>query len=107
MNNLNFWRKCTTCKSPIGFNAQYFACSVSTCNTKRAGMVFCEVKCWDAHLPVMRHREAFYSTKRSPVSYLEEQKILDREKDIKRKKAVNPKSSEISPGKVIIRRKNN
>ena len=32
-------------------------CSVSTCNQTRTALAFCTVSCWDAHLPVARHRE--------------------------------------------------
>lgn len=61
------WRKCSTCKDPIGFGGRYWACSVSTCNRKRTGLVFCSVECWDAHLPVVRHREAWSEEKTVPT----------------------------------------
>lgn len=53
------WRKCSTCKQEINFSARYFKCSVSTCNRQRTGMVFCSEPCWDAHVPVMNHRDAW------------------------------------------------
>lgn len=53
------WRKCSSCRDPIALGAQYFTCSVSTCNSKRMGLFFCSVSCWEAHLPSMRHREAW------------------------------------------------
>ncbi|PRP94059.1 hypothetical protein ENSA5_41710 [Enhygromyxa salina] len=52
------WRNCSRCKSPIAHGASYLVCSVSTCNRARTGMVFCKMECWDAHLPIARHREA-------------------------------------------------
>lgn len=51
------WRRCSTCKGDIDFDTEYFTCSVSTCNRPRTGLVFCSVTCWDAHVPIMRHRD--------------------------------------------------
>ena len=53
-----FWKKCSSCKKIIGFGSAYFTCSVSTCNTKKLGLVFCSVNCWDAHLGFANHRSA-------------------------------------------------
>jgi histone H3/H4 len=61
-----FWKRCSSCKAEIGFERSYWVCSVSTCNRKRTGLVFCTVSCWDAHLPVMKHREAWAEERRSP-----------------------------------------
>jgi histone H3/H4 len=52
------WRSCSRCKTPITHGSTYLVCSVSTCNRARTGMVFCTMECWDAHLPIARHREA-------------------------------------------------
>jgi len=46
--------------------AIYQVCSVSTCNRKRTGLVFCSVACWDSHLPTANHREAWAIEKRAP-----------------------------------------
>src|SRR4051812_20839304 len=54
----DFWRRCNSCKKPIGFRTKYWICSVSTCTRKRTGLVFCSVACWDAHAPMMNHRDA-------------------------------------------------
>jgi len=62
-----FWRKCTTCKKPIGFQQKYWICSVSTCNRQRTGLVFCSVSCFDAHIPVMNHRDAGAFEKKAPT----------------------------------------
>jgi hypothetical protein len=53
------WRRCSSCKKEIGFTATYWVCNVSTCNRKRTGLVFCTTSCWDVHLPLMNHREAW------------------------------------------------
>jgi len=60
------WRLCSTCKKPIPFNHAYYACSVSTCNRKRTFLTFCSVNCWEAHLPILRHRDAWAEEKRAP-----------------------------------------
>src|SRR5688500_186362 len=60
------WRVCSSCRSPIGFQATYWECSVSTCTRPRTGLFFCSVACWEAHLPEMRHREAWAVEKKAP-----------------------------------------
>ena len=54
----SFWRKCSSCKKPIGLGARYYVCSVSTCNGQRTGYVFCSVQCFESHVPGARHRDA-------------------------------------------------
>jgi hypothetical protein len=61
------WRRCSACKNPIALGATYWVCSVSTCNQKRTGLAFCTVSCWDAHLPVARHREAWAEERSAPA----------------------------------------
>lgn len=63
---MEFWRKCSTCKKPIGFRTKYWVCNVSTCNRKRTGLIFCTVSCWDAHNPMMNHRESWAEERMSP-----------------------------------------
>jgi hypothetical protein len=62
------WKRCNSCKRPIGFGAGYFTCSVSTCNRKGTDFVFCSVACWDAHVPVLRHRDAWADEKTAPTA---------------------------------------
>ncbi len=50
------WRKCSSCKRDILLNSPYYVCSVSTCQGRVTNYVFCSVNCWDAHLPIERHR---------------------------------------------------
>jgi hypothetical protein len=63
----SFWRRCSSCKREIAFQATYWVCNVSTCNRKRTGLVFCTTSCWDAHLPTMNHREAWAEERRAPT----------------------------------------
>ncbi len=63
-----FWRKCTTCKKPIQFGQKYWICSVSTCNRVRTDLVFCDLRCFDAHVPVMNHRDAGAFEKKAPLT---------------------------------------
>lgn len=62
----NAWRRCSSCKADIPFEALYWVCSVSTCNSKRRGLFFCSVDCWEIHLPIMRHRSSSAVERRSP-----------------------------------------
>jgi len=70
-----FWRRCSSCKKEIGFTKTHWVCSVSTCNRKRTGLVFCTTSCWDVHLPLMNHREAWAEERRAPTreAWLREQ----------------------------------
>jgi hypothetical protein len=61
------WRRCSTCKNDIDFARLYWVCNVSTCNRKRTGTIFCSVSCWEAHVPIMRHRESWAVEKTSPT----------------------------------------
>ena len=60
------WRRCSACKGDIALGAVYWVCSVSTCNRKRTALVFCNVDCWEVHLPTERHREAWAVEERAP-----------------------------------------
>lgn len=60
------WKRCSVCKRDLGFEADYWLCSVSTCTSGRHHPVFCSVNCWDQHVPVMRHRDAWAEQRRSP-----------------------------------------
>jgi len=61
-----FWKKCSSCKKEIPFSTMYYLCSVSTCRHKRKGFRFCSVPCWDMHLGMMNHREAWAEEATSP-----------------------------------------
>jgi histone H3/H4 len=61
------YKLCSECKKPIAFSADYYRCSVSTCNRKRTGLFFCSVPCWDAHVPMMRHRDAWAEPAKAPT----------------------------------------
>jgi hypothetical protein len=67
MAEIESFRRCTTCRTPIPFEAAYWVCSVSTCNRPRTGLFFCSLPCWDAHLPEARHREAWAEERRAPT----------------------------------------
>ena len=62
------WKRCNTCKKPIAFGSGYFSCNVSTCNRKGTDFAFCSVACWDAHVPVLRHREAWAEEQQAPTA---------------------------------------
>lgn len=56
------WRRCGPCKKMIGFDSTYYVCSVSTCRKH----VFCSHECWRAHVPLMRHKDAWSEEEKSP-----------------------------------------
>lgn len=60
------WRRCSSCKRWMDFGQPYYECSVSTCTRKRTGLVFCSVSCWEVHVPMLRHRDAYAVEARSP-----------------------------------------
>jgi len=65
--NPDFWRRCSSCKTPIKYSQAYFVCSVSTCNRKRIGYVFDSVHCWERHLPGARHKDAAAVEAKAPT----------------------------------------
>ncbi len=62
----DYWRLCSSCRKQIGFEQTYYACSVSTCNQKRTFLSFCSLPCFQEHVPVLRHRDAWAEQKRAP-----------------------------------------
>lgn len=60
------WLKCSACKNPISYGAAHWVCSVSTCNRSRTRLVFCTVSCWDSHVAMLRHRDAWAVEARAP-----------------------------------------
>jgi hypothetical protein len=60
------WRVCSACKKPILWNESYWVCSVSSCNRARSPYVFCRIECWDSHVPVMNHRDAWAEERVAP-----------------------------------------
>jgi len=64
----SFWKRCSNCKQELPFVATYWACNVSTCNRPRTALAFCSVSCWDAHVPMLRHRDAWAEERRSPTA---------------------------------------
>ena len=63
---MDFWKKCSVCKQELGFGIAYQVCSVSTCRSKRTGLTFCSVECWDSHLGFANHRSAAAEERHSP-----------------------------------------
>jgi hypothetical protein len=78
------YRLCNACKKPIGFGALHYVCSVSTCTRKRTGMVFCSVTCWETHVPVLRHRDAWAVEARAPSRQQWEQEQAEEAKSAPR-----------------------
>lgn len=94
----SFWRRCSSCKNEIAFGAQYWICNVSSCNRKGSSYVFCAVQCWDAHVPVMRHRDAWAEEQTAPSSKAAEDGAA-RRTVIRRAPTAAPAGSSPSPAK--------
>lgn len=94
----DFWKKCSSCKKELHFSSIYYVCSVSTCNQKRTGLVFCSVACWDAHMPVARHRSSAGAVETIAPSREEHEKEMQTEIG-----STNDSRSEHAPKRVIVR----
>lgn len=109
MDSTQEWRRCNSCKKPILYKSKYWVCNVSTCNRKRTGLAFCNVSCWDAHLPLMNHRESWAEERIAP-SAEEWARTLSGEDKPARKRthteapAETPAPAPSGPAKVILRR---
>jgi hypothetical protein len=64
MTSEEVWAHCGSCKKPIGFNAKYYACDISSCRKA----AYCSLDCFSMHTPVMRHKDAWATEKRSPAT---------------------------------------
>lgn len=76
----NGWKVCSICKKELPFGSQYYLCSVSTCQRKRTGLYFCSPACFEAHLPMMRHRDAWAELTKAPTrAQAEAEALAERE----------------------------
>lgn len=91
MSDSDCYRKCSTCKKPIAYSADYFKCSVSTCNRKATALFFCTVDCWDAHVPDANHRDAWAEKETAPAGPAPEAAPVD-----KVRKVVAPRTQPIA-----------
>lgn len=87
------FKHCSTCKAPIDFGADYFTCSVSTCNRPKIGMFFCSVPCWEAHVPEARHRDAWAQSAKAPARVEYEASAGPPAPAVARAKIVQPEAS--------------
>ncbi|MFK7871819.1 MAG: hypothetical protein AB8C84_01430 [Oligoflexales bacterium] len=58
----NFWKKCGPCGKEITHQTAYFACGTSSCQKS----AFCSLSCWNAHIPLMKHKDAWAEERISP-----------------------------------------
>jgi hypothetical protein len=58
----NVWRHCGSCKGPIELSSTYYACSISSCRKT----AYCSVPCFDDHIPVLRHKDAWAEERIAP-----------------------------------------
>ncbi len=88
-----YFRHCSTCKKNISYGAQYYKCSVSTCNRKGTALFFCSVSCWDAHVPDARHRDAWAEVEKAPER--PEAPALLSEEKVRRKVVASPTTGSV------------
>jgi hypothetical protein len=90
------FRLCSSCKKELPFESTYYVCSVSTCNRKRTGLTFCSLPCFEAHVPVVRHREAWAEQMRAPTRQeFEREQAEEREAE---QHAANETAAVATPG---------
>jgi len=107
-NQSAVWRPCSTCKKPIYFGTKYYVCNVSTCTRKRTGLIFCDVSCWDAHVPMMNHRESWAVETKAPTPEEWERILSGEDKPVRtRKPKEEAPAQEVRPQspKFILRKK--
>jgi hypothetical protein len=90
------WLKCSACKNAIPFNSTHWVCSVSTCNRLRTRLVFCTVSCWDSHVAVLRHRDAWAVEARAPSKDAWERELAEHPPD--------PEPVRVAPAVPVVRR---
>ena len=61
------FRVCSICRKEIGFEQTWYRCSVTTCNRGKTALFFCSVDRWSAHVPVVRHRDAWAEQEKAPT----------------------------------------
>ena len=101
MSEVNEWRKCSTCKSPIPLGGKHYVCSVSTCNSKRTGYKFCSVSCFDQHIPGARHKSAGAVEETAPMKK-EAQETPKGRRIIPKQKLSTPSNKQVSKGGDVL-----
>lgn len=97
----NGWKVCSSCKKELPFESQYYLCSVSTCQRKRTGLFFCSPACFEAHLPMMRHRDAWAEIAKAPTrAQAEAEAAAEREQDQTEADNSEPKRRIVTPAAV-------
>ncbi|MCB0413113.1 MAG: hypothetical protein KDD50_02185 [Bdellovibrionales bacterium] len=102
------WAKCSSCKSEILNGQRYYVCNVSSCNKKRGGYVFCSVPCFERHVPVERHKDAYAIEEKAPAHGTKEvaepatgqKRIIAQSFDSKAEKVLTRKST--VPREILI-----
>lgn len=97
-----FWRLCSSCKRELAFGSTYYVCSVSTCNRKRMALTFCSLPCFEAHVPTVRHREAWAEQERAPTRQQFEQELAQEEAAAQASAAPSPAAPAAAPQRRIV-----
>jgi hypothetical protein len=97
-----YFRLCSSCKKELAFESTYYVCSVSTCNRKRMALTFCSLPCFEAHVPTVRHREAWAEQMRAPTRAQHERELAEERAEEQTAGAREPRAPE--PAQAAARR---
>src|SRR4051812_41796309 len=89
-----YFRLCSSCKKELAFESTYYVCSVSTCNRKRMALTFCSLPCFEAHVPTVRHREAWAEQMRAPTRAQHERELAEERAEEQTAGAREPRAPE-------------
>ena len=90
------FRLCSSCRRPLDFGARYYTCSVSTCNRPKLALTFCSLPCFEAHVPTLRHREAWAEEQTAPTYPQWQAEQLARESAAENGRQVNERDERIA-----------
>ena len=91
------FRLCSSCRRPLPFGARYYTCSVSTCSRGKHAYTFCSVPCFQAHVPTLRHRDAWAEQQTAPT-----QEAWEAQQQAERDEALREDAQPEDPG--VVRR---
>jgi len=93
----NTWRHCGSCKKPILFAQTYYLCGIASCKKT----AYCSLPCFDDHVPVMRHKDAWAEELIAP-SQSEESEALPRANRLSTTRLVVPKDRNEAPRDILV-----
>lgn len=71
---MEIFRHCGSCKKPILPKDHYYLCNISSCRKT----AYCSVPCFDDHVPIFRHKDAWAEEHRAPEKLVSDVPPKDR-----------------------------